>query len=167
MPDLIVGHGVLGRLIARIAVAMGGEPTVWEKQALRREGDHGYRVSSSEADERRDYGVICEASGDPGILDTLFSRLAPGGEVVLAGFYEERLSFDFPAAFMREARLRIAAQFSPRDVRAVVGLVAEGRLSLDGLVTHRRAAAEAEDAYRTAFGDPSCLKMVLDWSARP
>lgn len=167
VPDLIVGHGVLGRLIARIAVALGGEPTVWEKQAERRAGDHGYRVSWSEADERRDYDVICEASGDPGILDTLFSRLAPGGEVVLAGFYEERLSFDFPPAFMREARLRIAAQFSPHDVRAVVGLVAEGRLSLDGLVTHRRAAAEAEDAYRTAFGDPSCLKMVLDWSARP
>ena len=166
LPQLIVGHGVLGRLIARIVVALGGEPTVWEKQTGRREGDHGYRVCGSEDDVRRDYAVICEASGDPSLLDTLIQRLAPGGEVVLAGFYEERLAFDFPAAFMREARLRIAAQFTPADVQSVVGLVAGGRLSLDGLVTHRRAAAEAPDAYRTAFGDPSCLKMVLDWSAR-
>ena len=26
----------------------------------------------------------------------LIRRLAPGGEIVLAGFYAERLSFDFP-----------------------------------------------------------------------
>jgi 3-hydroxyethyl bacteriochlorophyllide a dehydrogenase len=36
-------------------------------------------------------------------------------------------------------------------------------LSLDGLITHRSEAQAADDAYRTAFGDPSCLKMVLDW----
>jgi 3-hydroxyethyl bacteriochlorophyllide a dehydrogenase len=39
------------------------------------------------------------------------SRLAPGGEIVLAGFYDEPLSFTFPPAFMREARFRIAAQW--------------------------------------------------------
>jgi 3-hydroxyethyl bacteriochlorophyllide a dehydrogenase len=38
-----------------------------------------------------------------------------------------------------------------------------GRLSLDGLITHRHPAAEADAAYRTAFGDPACLKMILDW----
>ena len=33
LPDLIVGHGVLGRLLARLAVQSGGAPpTVWETQ---------------------------------------------------------------------------------------------------------------------------------------
>ena len=36
-------------------------------------------------------------------------------------------------------------------------------LSLDGLITHHAAADEADRAYRTAFGDAGCLKMVLDW----
>ena len=27
------------------------------------------------------------------------------------------------------------------------------------------AAEQADDAYRTAFGDASCLKMILDWRA--
>ena len=35
--------------------------------------------------------------------------------------------------------------------------------SLDGLITHRAPAADAAAAYATAFGDPDCLKMVLDW----
>ncbi|WP_404326071.1 hypothetical protein [Aerophototrophica crusticola] len=42
-------------------------------------------------------------------------------------------------------------------------LVESGRLSLDGLITHRLPAREADAAYRTAFGDPACLKMILDW----
>ena len=40
-----------------------------------------------------------------------------------------------------------------------------GSLSLDGLITHRRDARDADAAYRTAFADPACLKMILDWRA--
>ena len=45
-------------------------------------------------------------------------------------------------------------------------LVEAGTLSLDGLITHRSPAADAPSAYPVAFDDPTCLKMVLDWSAR-
>ena len=42
-------------------------------------------------------------------------------------------------------------------------LITSGALSLDGLITHRMAATEANDAYPVAFGEPDCLKMILDW----
>jgi 3-hydroxyethyl bacteriochlorophyllide a dehydrogenase len=83
--------------------------------------------------------------------------------VVLAGFYSEPLSFAFPPAFMREARIRVAAEWRPADLAAVTALVAGGELSLDGLVTDVEPALQAPRAYRVAFGDPACLKMVLDW----
>jgi 3-hydroxyethyl bacteriochlorophyllide a dehydrogenase len=83
--------------------------------------------------------------------------------VVLAGFYSEPLSFAFPTAFMREARLRVAAEWREPDVAVVRDLADSGRLNLDGLITHRRHWQDAQDAYQIAFGDPSCLKMVLDW----
>ncbi|MDO9707478.1 chlorophyll synthesis pathway protein BchC [Paracraurococcus lichenis] len=163
-PDLIVGHGVLGRLLARIALALGAPPpVVWETNPARRDGAEGYRVLDPAADDRRDYRAICDVSGDPGLLDTLIARLAPGGEVVLAGFYAEPLRFAFPPAFMREARIRIAAEWKAPDLAAVQALLAEGRLSLDGLITHREQVARAPEAYRTAFSDAACLKMVLDW----
>lgn len=163
LPGLIVGHGVLGRLIARIAVAKGGEPVVWEIAPTRMTGGQGYLVARPQDDQRFDYATICEASGAPGIIDQLVPRLTRGGEIVLAGFYDARLDFGFTPAFMREARLSIAAEFRPDDLAAVRGLIEAGRLSLDGLVTHRCAAAEADHAYRTAFADPACLKMILDW----
>lgn len=163
LPELIIGHGVLGRLLARLVVALGGAPVVWEHNAERAAGAAGYTVIDPAADDRRDYRCICDVSGDSGILDALVARLAPGGEIVLAGFYSDRLSFSFPPAFMREARVRIAAEWRAPDLLATTELVAAGRLSLDGLITHRRDASQAEAAYRTAFGDPGCLKMVLDW----
>jgi 3-hydroxyethyl bacteriochlorophyllide a dehydrogenase len=163
-PDLIIGHGVLGRLIARLVIAAGAPaPTVWELNPQRAEGARGYQVVAPEADPRRDYRCICDVSGDSGLLDTLIARLAPGGEVVLAGFYSAPLSFAFPPAFMREARIRIAAEWREPDLAAVRTLIADRRLPLDGLVTHRRDFASAPEAYRTAFEDPGCLKMVLDW----
>ena len=165
LPDLIVGHGVLGRMLARLAVLDGSSPTVWETNAARADGAEGYQVMDPAADTRRDYRAIYDVSGDAGLLDTLVSHLAPGGEVVLAGFYSERLSFSFPPAFMREATFRIAAQWQPADLAAIAALAAAGTLSLNGLITHRSGADGADSAYRTAFGDASCLKMILDWRA--
>ena len=163
-PELIVGHGVVGRLLARIAVLAGANPVVWETNPARRENTEGYTVMAPEADSRRDYKTIIDASGDAKIIDVLVQRLAPGGEVVLAGFYNQ-LGFSFAPAFMREAKFRIAAQWQPADLRAVVALVSSGALSLDNLITHHAAPAQADAAYRTAFETSSCLKMIIDWSS--
>lgn len=163
-PELVVGHGVLGQLIARVAIALAADaPTVWETRADRRDSTD-YDVIAPEADPRRDYRVICDASGSTEVIDDLIMRLGKGGELVLAGFYD-RLSIGFPPAFMREARLRIAAEFTPADLSAVSQLVSAGLLSLDGLISHAAPAAQAAEAYPAAFTDPGCRKMVLDWSA--
>ena len=165
LPDLIVGHGVLGRLLARIAVALGAQPVVWEKDIQRAADAIGYTVMSPEADTRKDYRSIYDVSGANGFTDTLISHLAPGGEIVLAGFYDAPISFNFAPAFMREARLRVAAEWRPADIAAVTTLLSEGRLSLAGLITHTEPAANAPGAYHTAFSNADCLKMVLDWRA--
>ena len=165
LPGLIIGHGVLGRLLARIAVALGGAPTVWETNAGRRDGAIGYDVVDPADDDHHDYKSIYDVSGDVGLLDTLISRLAPGGEVVLAGFYAAPLSFAFPPAFMKEARLRVAAEWKPNDLTAVIKMISDRQLSLAGLITHRVDATHADSAYRTAFDDAECLKMILDWRA--
>ncbi len=163
---LIVGHGVLGRLMARLAALSGGEPpVVWETNPERRGGALGYAVTSPDEDPRKTYPLIVDVSGDAAALDSLVQRLAPGGEIVLAGFYD-RVGFAFPPAFMREARFRVAAQWREGDLAEAARLVETGALELDGLITHRRPASAAPEAYAIAFDDPACLKMVLDWRAQ-
>ena len=167
LPDLIVGHGVLGRLLARLTLAAGGPaPTVWETNPARHTGAVGYEVIHPDVDTRRDYRAIYDASGAPDLLNTLIGRIAKGGEVVLAGFYTAPLSFAFPPAFMKEARLRIAAEWAADDLIVTRQLVESGALSLQGLVTHTNPASAAPLAYETAFTNPDCLKMILDWSGQ-
>ena len=98
-------------------------------------------------------------------MDDWIGRIAPGGVVTLAGFYDAPIQFAFAPAFAREARIRIAAEWKPEDLAAVVDMVDRGALSLDGIVSHRRPATDAAGAYATAFTDPDCLKMTLDWRA--
>jgi 3-hydroxyethyl bacteriochlorophyllide a dehydrogenase len=168
IPELIVGHGVLGRLLARLAVALeeDASPVVWELDPERSRGAEGYTVTRPEDDPRTDYAAIYDVSGDSNLLDTLISRLAPGGEVTLAGFYTDSLHFAFPPAFMRRARIRVAAEWQPTDLEAVRRLARADDLSLHGLITDVRRAEQAEAAYRTAFTDPACLKMILDWRSK-
>jgi 3-hydroxyethyl bacteriochlorophyllide a dehydrogenase len=160
--ELIVGHGVLGRLLARLAVCAGGSPVVWEVDPSRMPGADGYRVVHPDADPRRDYKSIYDVSGDASLVDGLVARLARGGELVFAGFYE-KIGFAFPPAFMREVRFRVAAEFQREDVQDIVSLLTRNQLSLAGLITHRKPYDAAAEAYATAFGDRECLKMLIDW----
>ena len=122
LPDLIVGHGTLGA------------PSRSPHGAGRR---HAYRVGApgKPCDRRRRLryrpirtmmgGATTASFATPAAMPAFSTRssgrLAPGGEIVLAGFYSEALSFAFPPAFMREARLRIAAQWQHEDLVAVQG----------------------------------------------
>jgi 3-hydroxyethyl bacteriochlorophyllide a dehydrogenase len=163
-PDLIIGHGIMGRLLARMVVAAGKPPpVVWETQAVRHTEALGYEVIHPEQDTRKDYRCICDVSGDAGILNRVIPKMALGGEVVLAGFYKQDLSFSYAFAFMREATIRVAAQWKKHDLDAVVAMFHDGSLPLEGLITHTEKAERALQAYEIAFGDPECLKMVIDW----
>ncbi|MEM1081110.1 MAG: chlorophyll synthesis pathway protein BchC [Pseudomonadota bacterium] len=164
IPDLIIGHGVLGRLLARLAMAMGdASPVVWEIDDVRRAGDFAYKITAAEDDERTDYHAIYDASGAGEALDDWIGRLAPAGEIVLAGMYHQRLSFDYSPAFMRRARFRVAAEWQPGDLDAVSQLVHSGRLSLDDLITDCKRPQDAQDAYVDALTNPANLKTILDW----
>ena len=164
VPDLIVGHGVLGRLLARLTIAAGAPaPTVWEIDPIRTTGDFEYNVVHPDADPRRDYKSIYDVSGNASILGDLIGRLVKGGEIVLAGFYTDPINFAFPPAFMKEVRLRVSAEWTPDDLIATRALIDSSALSLDGLITHIAKPTDAAVAYETAFTDKSCLKMILDW----
>ena len=97
-PDLIVGHGVLGRLLARLALAAGAPPpVVWERNPSaaggrgRLRGRRSRRRSAARLSRRS-----TTSAAMPRCSTRLIARLAPGGEIVLAGFYSERLSLRFP-----------------------------------------------------------------------
>ena len=96
---LIVGHGVLGRLMARLVVASGGEPpVVWETNSLRASDAVGYEVTSSDADARKAYRTIFDVSGDPSIFDSLVQKTRARRR-------------DCACGILRSAELQLSASF--------------------------------------------------------
>ena len=164
LPSLIVGHGVLGRLLARLTIAAGGEPPiVWESNPLRADNQTDYEVIDPEKDNSFDHESIYEASGDVSVLDKIIPKLKKNGEIVFAGFYSSPISFSFPPAFIKEARFRISAEFNTEDINITRSLLETGALSLEGLITHEKNVNFSQSAYKQSFEDPECLKMVIDW----
>ena len=131
-----MGHGVLGRLPARLVVARGGAPpVVWETNPSRMGGALGYEVVHPDNDKRRDYRWVCDTSGDPGSLKAggaagARRRDRAGGLLRSAPL---GLHFRRPSC---ARHVRVAAQWKPDDLVAVRQLIGTGRLSLDGLITH-------------------------------
>ena len=128
-PDLIVGHGVLGRLLARMTVVAGCTATdgVGDQPAARAAAPRATPVHPPRRGPaarlprhlRRQRRLRRSST-------RLIGRLAPGGEIVLAGFYSEPLSFAFAPAFMREAQIRVAAEWQRPDLLAVKELAESG-----------------------------------------
>ncbi|MGR3433358.1 MAG: alcohol dehydrogenase catalytic domain-containing protein, partial [Shimia sp.] len=73
-PDLIVGHGTLGRLVARLCVAAGHVPTVWEVDPDRRDAADSSDEDSG-APARREYACRRDAYGDGGRVRDIRGRL--------------------------------------------------------------------------------------------
>ena len=166
-PQLIVGHGVLGRLLARLCIAVGAqEPLVWELDQKRQHGAQGYEVIAPDMDTGKPRRHIVDVSGACGEhFNNLIKHLGKGGRLTLGGFYNSDVAFNFAPAFMREISLGIAAEWMPEDLSLTLDLVKAGALSLDGLVSHQHSYRQANTAYPTAFNDSECLKMILNWSA--
>ena len=130
---------------------------------MRMGGTTNYEVMTPDADPRRDYMSVYDASGRGDLLNEWIGRIGKGGEIVLAGFYTAPLQFAFPPAFMKEARFRISSEWAADDMVATKALVEDGTLELADLITHEQPAEMATTAYKTAFTDPACLKMILNW----
>ena len=142
-PDLIVGHGILGRMIARIESVGSGHGSNRVGTDPNRRGV-GIRLPLIDPadDTRCDYRTICDASGPAEVLDLAFGRLGKGGEMVLAGFYDRSPSPSRPPSCARRGCV-IAAEFTPCGLAAILTMVETGMLALDGLISHARPAAEA------------------------
>jgi 3-hydroxyethyl bacteriochlorophyllide a dehydrogenase len=163
-PELIVGHGVLGQLLARLTrIIHGVSPTVWERDPARRPSNLDYTVYDADQDPRYDYGVVCDVSGSADALNQMIARCKPGATAVLGGFYSSAVTFDFPPAFIREINLLVSAEWQPQDLKEAARLASDGTLDFSQLITDVLPVTHAAQAYDRAFNDSSCLKMVIDW----
>ncbi|NTW97452.1 MAG: chlorophyll synthesis pathway protein BchC, partial [Oscillochloris sp.] len=169
---LVLGQGIVGQLAARLAKLAGASfVAVADRVAVRLEKSRADQVidvnreSLDEAISEANINVLVDATGSMTALSGALPLLANHGRVLLLGYYDT-MHLPYAPLFMREAQLLIARewQFGPDgDLPRVRDMLASGDLDVSGLLTHRVPLDRIQAAYRLAFEDPACLKVVVEW----
>ena len=107
---VVLGGGVVGLLVARLAAAAGGRVRVVEPSPRRRAVAQALgveAVSPEEDDPRADADVVVEATGNPAVLDRAIAHAAHEAVVVVASFYGARVAPVALGADFHRRRLRL------------------------------------------------------------
>ncbi len=169
---LVLGQGIVGQLAARLARLAGASfVAVADRVAVRlahSQADQVVDINRELLDEAisdANINVLIEATGSMTALSGALPLLANHGRVLLLGYYDT-MNLPYAPLFMREAQILIARewQFGPDgDLPRVRDMLASGELDVQGLLTHRVPLDRIQAAYRLAFEDPACLKVVVEW----
>jgi len=169
---LVLGQGIVGQLAARLARLQGAaHVAVADRVPVRlamAQADQVIDVTRESLDEaigEANINVLIEATGSMTALAGGLPLLANHGRVLLLGYYDN-INIPYAPVFMREAQILIAREwkFGPDgDLPRARDLIASGELDVRGLLTHRVPLERIQAAYRLAFEDPSCLKLVVEW----
>lgn len=169
---LVLGQGIVGQLVARLAHRAGAARVVVadrvDVRLKQSQADQVINVSSEALEETLEghpVSVLIEATGSMAALAGALPLLNNRGRIVLLGYYEH-IDIPYAPVFMREATIHVARewQFGPDgDLPHIRDIIASGEIDVSGLLTHRVPVERIQAAYRLALEDPACLKVVVDW----
>jgi len=191
----VIGLGLIGQLTGRLARAAGATAVGTDPNPDRRgrfgqaagAEELAELVAAATRGRGADAVVIAAAtaSAEPLALATAVAR--DRARIVIVG--DLRLELDRRPLYEKELSLVVARSYGAgryerayeeggvdlpvghvrwtesRNVEAVLDLLADRRLRVDDLVTHRFPVAEAERAYETLREDRSALAIVLEFDA--
>jgi 2-desacetyl-2-hydroxyethyl bacteriochlorophyllide A dehydrogenase len=187
-PLCVIGAGLIGALARRLATAAGAGPvTVVARSRSKQERVEadGARFLVADANraevEALTAPVVIEATGDPEALRLAAEAAGPGGRVILLGS-PRGVTADVPLAAIRAKRLLLIGahvdtlrheshltgiDMYEREAQAFLGLLADGRLSVNDLLEVVIDPREADAFYRQLAGARGVVGARFDWTALP
>jgi 3-hydroxyethyl bacteriochlorophyllide a dehydrogenase len=165
----VVGMGAIGQFAARFISALGPQ-AMYEVDANPARLGHipgaisvdAARTSLAEA-AGEPLDAVVEATGKSELIAVCAKALKLGGSIALLSYYDV-LSTPFVDLFTKEVTLLVAREWTHPDLLAARDMIADGRVNVADLAQSAFPIARYEAAYRTAFEDPSTLKVILQWA---
>ncbi|MFJ3728903.1 zinc-binding dehydrogenase [Streptomyces sp. NPDC090045] len=177
----IIGLGIVGQLITRLAVIAGARPvTAADHHKNRRfaaESQRVVQIRQSGELRPQEADAVLLACGSASALAEGLEIVASGGALVLVGAGMGAMSLDIhDRVFRRNIRMIGAHEIgamqgagNPAEWESLldlpVRLIREGSLEIAGLITHYVAPGELAQAYRMLrAGKSECIGAVIDWN---
>ncbi len=179
----VAGLGPIGQLSARIHAASGARTVCADLspervEAARKAGLEAVVPEKGLAAAFRDVfpggaDIVVDATGFPAVLPEAIAlakeipwddSLTPGARFLVQGSYPDGFSIPYHAAFFKEIVFYLPRADQPRDARAVLDLMARGKLAARDLISEVRPPEEAQKVY-TALRQPkgSLLTVAFQW----
>lgn len=167
---LVLGQGPVGQLAARLARSREVWVAVADRNASRLAHASADQMVNVETEALLDtiqepVTAIIEATGSMEVLAKALPLLAPGGTILLLGYYQ-MLQLPYMPLFLKEARLLTAKEWAPGDLLRCRDLIATGSLDVSTMLTHSLPISQVATAYEVALNDADCLKLVLGWNGQ-
>lgn len=188
---IVFGQGLIGALAARVGRASGCRPVLGvDPLADRRAIAHAAGIVPVDPDttdpstvhrglaDGRLPEIVIEATGAPAAINSALATAGDLARVVLLGSPRGRVEIDPYTHIHRggvsvigaHARVApaVADPYNPftadRNRRALMALIADGSISIDGLISHRITPEQAPATYRAlAKRAPGYMGVAIDW----
>ncbi len=120
------------------------------------------RVENRRGEGAREFSLVIDTTGDPGVIEALPALASDGGTVLLfAGLPAgARVAVDAHAVHYREVSVVGSFHYAPRDVDAALALLAGGTIPAAEIVSARRPLAEWRAAFDLAR-EGTALKVAV------
>jgi L-iditol 2-dehydrogenase len=166
----VVGCGVMGLLNLAAARALGARRLVAvepDDHRRRLALDHGADTALTPAEAepalRQAVDFVVIGPGHPAVIRQALAYVRPGGVALLFTPTATGITtpLDLGDLYFREVSLVPSYSCGPDDTRQAYELLRQGRVSTEGLVTHRFRLENIQEAYDTARGGGPAIKVVV------
>ncbi len=168
----VIGMGFIGQGFAQVARAKGatviGGDLVDSRLALAGKYSCDTAVNGAELERAiklispEGADVTADTTGNTRLIDSCVRMVKPGGTVVWQGWYPGEVCFAFHPAHNKRVKMAFPCGWEGEEV--VLDMLADGRLTIEPLISHTIDASDAEDAYALMSSSPSdFMGITLKW----
>lgn len=188
----IVGAGIIGQVAVQLAKLSGAQQVIVldfadNRLELARQYGADFTINPGQVDAvskvlsltgGKGASLVLEATGNTKVIPQAFKMAIFGGRVVCVGVMEEAVQISFHKDFIQR-ELTLVASFQPfcpiteniywrwtqqANRQLLLDLIAQGKIRVDEMITHRLPAKRAPEAYeKIRVGDASMIGAILEW----
>jgi 3-hydroxyethyl bacteriochlorophyllide a dehydrogenase len=180
-----LGLGLIGQMAARLYLLAGTQVVAADRSPTRvriakQAGVEAVVVQQSLQEALQPYlpegaDLIVDSTGVPAVIPQAVALAkdlpwddtpVPPARYLIQGSYPDEFAIPYQEAFLKELTFQIPRNYQPGDLRAVLDLIAAGRLNVDNLIGSPQDPAQAQEIY-ASLQDPygERLTAVFAWNA--
>ena len=164
-PAVVLGGGAIGMLTALVLADRGfDQVALVSRNPARAELATALGLTAVSPDDLPAQAAACvfECAGTPAAARLAIELVRPLGRVMLVGVSLEPLDLAAPALLFNEVELHGVLAYSRANFAAAIGMLAEGRIPVDALITATAPLEDAEAMFQalSARANPH-LKVLL------